>query len=251
MMSRLDSIFLTAIVHFTLANRNWQEHLKTFLSHEIGIKDIFQCSYYFMNHENHFTGFTFKEPSTASFWDFNSFMKTGIRFEPVELLGWFDFFPVGVDTNSIKVNPNLAFLHADEVNIAMDRYLKGKLKRLHSTRLEFILISDVTLCSITSTYGNQYPFKNITAATMIGFKSTRRLHVHFGTLDFGEERASTAKFMFPSPILLVQEDKIVQGCPAGNFRMRWKKYDYSLKSRHSYKSCPKTLRGRRFNIMQA
>ena len=84
---------------------------------------------------------------------------------------------------------------------------------------------------------------------MLGFKATHRLHVHFGTLKF-RKSAGRDELLFPVPMILVQKNKLIRACPIGNYKMGWKKYDYSLKSVYSYESCRRTLRGHKFNVMQ-
>ena len=108
---------------------------------------------------------------------------------------------------------------------------------------------DTSSCSISTTFGQRYTFHNLEFAFILGYQSTYRLHVHFGTLKFAKS-AVKDKLKFMTPVLLVQKDKFVLGCPRGNFLWKWKTYNYSLTSMHSYRGCQRTLRNNLITVVQ-
>ncbi len=159
-------------------------------------------------------------------------LKTRVFSFIAEFSGWMDLVPVGVHSYKIRTER----IYDEYGNIYQDLDLGTKR-----------YLRDTMSCSVSTTHGQRYPLDSLELAIMLSFQSPYRLHVHFGTLKLSRK----AEFRFFTPILLVQKDKLVIGCPNGNFKMRWKRFDYSLTSRFSYKGCPRTLKKRKITVMQS
>ncbi len=63
----------------------------------------------------------------ASYWNLDGIKSSGMHSIIREMLGWVDVLPIAGHTYTIKLEEGWkAFLMADEVNIRMNQYLKGK-----------------------------------------------------------------------------------------------------------------------------
>ncbi len=168
---------------------------------------------------NTFTkGPDFELVGSKSYWTSDE-LKLVLSSKFVELRGWTDFVPVGVGSNVFTYQfPNQS----------MAKYAQ-----------------DIGDCAVTTTKGNDYHIGNLELAAIVGFQANKRLHVHFGTVKF-IKGAGRDQLKLPVPILLIQKNKIMQGCPIEKYHMRWKKLAPDIK----YSPCPKTLKGNKLRVMQ-